>query len=102
MLYFKIGEEKKNGTVRFLIYSSETVISGGEQMDEETALALLQQYENEDRVAELKSLLSSTDYIACKIAEGAATAAEYAAEIAQRQAWREEINRLTPEAENNI
>ena len=46
------------------------------------------------QIAELKQKLSDTDYIACKIAEGAATAQEYAEELKQRQIWREEINEL--------
>lgn len=46
------------------------------------------------KIAELKQKLTDTDYIACKIAEGAATREEYADVIAQRQEWREEINRL--------
>lgn len=46
------------------------------------------------RIAELKKLLASTDYTVIKIAEGAATAEDYADVIAQRQAWRAEINRL--------
>lgn len=45
-------------------------------------------------IVELKQKLADTDYIACKIAEGAATREEYAEIIAQRQEWREEINRL--------
>lgn len=36
--------------------------------------------------------LSSTDYIAAKLAEGKATQEEYADKIAQRQAWRDDIN----------
>ena len=46
------------------------------------------------RIAELKKLLASTDYTVIKIAEGAATAEDYADVIAQRQTWRAEINRL--------
>jgi hypothetical protein len=46
------------------------------------------------RIAELKRLLADTDYIAVKIAEGAATREEYADVIAQREAWREEIRSL--------
>lgn len=49
------------------------------------------------RIAELKQLLSETDYIAAKIAEGAATREEYADVIAQRQLWRDEINALDSE-----
>jgi len=49
---------------------------------------------NTSRIAELKAQLVSTDYAIIKIAEGAATAEDYAGIIAQRQAWREEINQL--------
>ena len=43
---------------------------------------------------ELRNNLSSTDYIACKIAEGSATKEEYAELIQTRQAWRDRINQL--------
>ena len=46
------------------------------------------------QISDLKQKLSDTDYIACKIAEGAATKEEYAEILAQRQAWRNEINTL--------
>ena len=36
--------------------------------------------------------LSSTDYIAAKIAEGKATKDEYADKIVERQQWRDDIN----------
>lgn len=36
--------------------------------------------------------LSATDYIAAKIAEGKATKTEYKDKIAERQAWRDDIN----------
>ena len=48
----------------------------------------------EIQIQELKQKLSDTDYIACKIAEGEATVEEYSDVIAQRRAWREEINKL--------
>ena len=48
----------------------------------------------ERRIAELKKNLSDTDYMILKIAEGAATIAEYAEAIAKRKAWRKEINDL--------
>jgi hypothetical protein len=50
--------------------------------------------ENERLIFDLKKNLRDTDYIACKIAEGAATAEEYAEQIAERQAWRDQINLL--------
>jgi hypothetical protein len=46
------------------------------------------------RITELKALLAGTDYIAVKIAEGSATKTEYAAKIAERQAWRQELQTL--------
>lgn len=55
----------------------------------------------EIKIDELKQKLSDTDYIACKIAEGAATIEEYAEELKQRQEWREEINRLNNEVLTN-
>ena len=48
----------------------------------------------EVRIRQLKAKLAETDYIAAKIAEGSATAKEYAEQIAERQAWRAEINEL--------
>lgn len=61
-----------------------------EVIDEENRLS---------RIVELKAMLASTDYIAAKIAEGAATRDEYAEKIAQRQAWRDEINALANNAD---
>jgi hypothetical protein len=43
--------------------------------------------------------LSSTDYIAAKIAEGKATKTEYADKIALRQTWRDDINAANTEIE---
>ena len=47
-----------------------------------------------EQIATLKRKLAETDYAVIKIAEGAATAEDYADLIAQRQAWRAEINAL--------
>ena len=51
--------------------------------------------ENERKIFALKRHLADTDYISVKIAEGSATIEEYAEKIAQRQAWRKEINNLS-------
>lgn len=53
----------------------------------------------QERISELKGKLSSTDYVATKIAEGAATREEYAQVLADRQSWRDEINQLQVEIE---
>ena len=47
-----------------------------------------------ERITKLKRRLSETDYVVIKIAEGSATADEYADVIAQRKTWRAEINKL--------
>ena len=54
----------------------------------------------ETQIFELKQNLLNTDYVACKIAEGAATKEEYKDILIQRQLWREEINKLTKESDN--
>lgn len=46
----------------------------------------------EEIILDRKARLSQTDYIAAKLAEGAATKEEYAEQIALRQQWREDIN----------
>lgn len=49
---------------------------------------------NRLEIADLKHKLTATDYIAAKIAEGAATREEYAEKLAERAAWRARINEL--------
>ena len=49
---------------------------------------------NAERIAELKRLLTDTDYKAIKYSEGLISEEEYAEVKAQRQAWRDEINQL--------
>ena len=46
----------------------------------------------ESIILDREAKLSSTDYIAAKIAEGKATKTEYADKIAERQQWRDDIN----------
>lgn len=48
----------------------------------------------QNRIWELKAKLSETDYVVIKIAEGEATQEEYAEVLANRKAWRKEINEL--------
>ena len=54
----------------------------------------IQQLINEQQtiILDREAKLTSTDYIAAKIAEGKATKLEYAAKIADRQQWRDDIN----------
>ena len=50
-------------------------------------------------VLDREARLTSTDYIAAKIAEGKATKTEYADKIAERQQWRDDINDANAEIE---
>ena len=42
----------------------------------------------------MKAKLAATDYMAAKIAEGAATREEYTEALAEREDWRHRINEL--------
>ena len=53
--------------------------------------------EKKQEIAQLKKQLADTDYCVIKIAEGAATAEEYADVISQRATWRARINELEGE-----
>lgn len=48
--------------------------------------------EQQTIILDREGKLTSTDYIAAKIAEGKATKTEYADKIAERQSWRDDIN----------
>ena len=50
-------------------------------------------------ILDREAKLTATDYIAAKIAEGKATKTEYAAKIAERQQWRDDINAANAEIE---
>ena len=53
----------------------------------------------ESTILDREARLTTTDYIAAKIAEGKATKAEYAEKIAERQQWRDDINAANAEIE---
>ena len=55
--------------------------------------------EQQTIILDREGKLTSTDYIAAKIAEGKATKTEYAAKIAERQQWRDDINAANAEIE---
>ena len=55
--------------------------------------------EQQTIILDRESKLTSTDYIAAKIAEGKATKTEYADKIADRQGWRDDINAAKAEIE---
>lgn len=55
--------------------------------------------EQQTTILDCEAKLTSTDYIAAKIAEGKAAKADYADKIAERQRWRDEINAAKIEIE---
>ena len=50
-------------------------------------------------ILDREARLTTTDYIAAKIAEGKATKDEYADKIVERQQWRDDINAANAEIE---
>lgn len=54
----------------------------------------LSRIDSQREIAELKTKLAQTDYIAAKIAEGSAAVEEYSEEIRKRREWRARINEL--------
>jgi hypothetical protein len=55
--------------------------------------------EQQTIILDREGKLTSTDYIAAKIAEGKATKSEYVDKIAERQQWRDDINAAKDEIE---
>ena len=90
--YFDKPLIDENGLYNYKFVDGKPV----ERTDEEKEPELVRIDELQE-ITDLKGKLAETDYIAAKIAEGAATAEEYKDEIAQRQKWRERINELEKE-----
>ena len=63
--------------------------------------AMRQVHTKEKRIKELKQLLADSDFRAIKYAEGYYSEEEFAPYKAQRQEWRDEINRLEEELNSN-
>lgn len=91
-----IPEDQKTGkdvlgTQDYYLYIPYTE----EQLAERQKVASVQSTEN--KITTLKMNLQETDYVAAKIAEGAAIKEEYADILKQRATWRQEINQLEAE-----
>ena len=78
-----------NGICNFKLVDGKPVLRTKEDKAPELAKIAVKQ-----EISELKARLADTDYIAAKIAEGAATREEYADKLAERAAWRARINEL--------
>lgn len=79
----------ENGLYNYLLIDGKPVLRSDEDKVPE-----LERINALVEIAQLKAQLAATDYIAAKLAEGAATADEYADELAQRAEWRKRINEL--------
>lgn len=87
--YLSAGLTDENGIFNYKLADGKLVLRTAEEKTPELEhIAMAQE------IAELKAKLVATDYIAAKIAEGAATREEYAKELAERAAWRARINEL--------
>ena len=87
--YLSAGLTDENGIFNYKLTDGRPELRTAEEKAPE-----LERIAATQEISELKSKLAATDYIAAKIAEGAATREEYAAELAERAAWRARINEL--------
>ena len=87
--YLSAGLTDENGIFNYKLADGKPALRTAEEKAPELECIAAAQ-----EIAELKAKLAATDYIAAKIAEGAATREEYAEELAERAAWRARINEL--------
>ena len=87
--YLSAGLTDENGIFNYKLTDGKPVLRTAEEKAPE-----LERIATVQEIAELKAKLTATDYIAAKIAEGAATREEYAEKLAERAAWRDRINEL--------
>lgn len=87
--YLPAGLTDENGIFNYKLVDGKPMLRTAEEKTPE-----LKHIAAAQEIAELKAKLAETDYIAAKIAEGAATREEYAEELAERAAWRARINEL--------
>ena len=87
--YLSAGLTDENGIFNYKLADGKPELRTAEEKAPE-----LERVTTAQEIAELKAKLAATDYIAAKIAEGAATREEYAEELAERAAWRARINEL--------
>lgn len=87
--YLPDGLMDENGIFNYKLVNGKPMLRTAEEKAPE-----LEHIAAAQEIAELKSKLAATDYIAAKIAEGAATREEYAEELAERASWRSRINEL--------
>ena len=87
--YLSVGLTDENGIFNYKLTDGKPELRTTEEKTPE-----LEHIATAQEISELKAKLTETDYIAAKIAEGAATREEYAEELSERAAWRARINEL--------
>lgn len=87
--YLSAGLTDENGIFNYKLTDGKPLLRTAEEKAPE-----LEHIAAAQEIAELKDKLAATDYIAAKIAEGAATREEYPEQIALRAKWRDRINEL--------
>ena len=93
--YIEITDEEHTALIDGQAYGKRIVFHGTESKPTlEEPLPPTEKEIAEREIAELKTYLSETDYIAAKLAEGVATKEEYAEELTKRAEARERINEL--------
>lgn len=96
--HYETTKEYPNGGKEIAWIVDVPAVEAKEAWDEYEDILRYVEYTKEElaeqKIRELKQNLFDTDYVAIKIAEGAATLDEYAQIVAQRAEWRAEINKL--------
>lgn len=92
--YWTKGRRAKEGAYETIDNVTKFALDDSDYEEYEEWVEYTDEEYAEGRIAELKQLLADTDYVAAKIAEGAATREDYVDVLAQRQVWRDEINAL--------
>lgn len=99
-IYLKEGYIEVTDNVEPLDFSRPLMYKGGEiVIDKAEEEKQNKRFLDRSEINDLKHKLLMTDYIIIKIAEGVATAEEYADTIAERAKWRERINEIQKEVE---
>lgn len=96
--FFITGRRAKEGAYETIDNVTKFALTDDDYEEFEEWIEYTREEWVEGRIAELKHLLSETDYVAAKITEGVATREEYESVLSQRQRWRDEINELLPES----
>lgn len=98
MNYYRLDNGNVTATVGVLD-AEEITLDEYETVMNAAAEAMAKKEAAMTRIAELKKMLSETDYKAIKYSEGLIPDEEYAPVKAWRQEWRDEINRIEQETE---